>query len=103
RLLLDLENPLMAAELRDALKRLKGHAQLTLDEVLPDLAHLWLRDAQDAGYFSEIVVPLLRADALAPLTRPVPQEKRFTPQGQVITPAERKRFPGEDWIYLKLY
>jgi lantibiotic biosynthesis protein len=103
RLLLDLENPLMAAELRDALKKLKGHTQLTLDELLPDLTHLWLRDALNAGYFSEIVVPLLRADAFDPLTKPVPQEKRFSPQKSVITPAERKHFPGEDWVYLKLY
>lgn len=103
RLLLDLENPLMAAELRDAVKKLKDHAQLTVDEVLPDFEHLWLRDKQDAGYFSEIVVPLLRTDAVAPTTRPVVREKPLSLPRRVIPATERSAFPGEAWTYLKLY
>lgn len=103
RLLLDLENPLMATLLRDELKKLKGYAQLALEEVLPDFEHLWLRDAQDAGYFSEIVVPLLRADSVDPVASSVVQAKQCASSKPVITPAERKRFPGEEWVYLKLY
>jgi thiopeptide-type bacteriocin biosynthesis protein len=106
RLLLDLENPLMAAQLRENLRMLKEHTHLTLDELLPDFAHLWLHDEQDAGYFSEIVVPLLRADALDPASsasRSDAQEKPLAPRGLVIPHSERQRFPGEEWIYLKLY
>jgi thiopeptide-type bacteriocin biosynthesis protein len=104
RLLLDLENPLMAAQLRDELRKLRGQGLLTLEELLPDFEHLWLRDEQGDGYFSEIVVPLLRADAVAPAARS--EEKRehpCPPPRRVISPVERSAFPGEAWVYLKLY
>ena len=104
RLLLDLENPLLAALLRDELKKLKGSLQLSLDEVLPDFEHLWLRDAQDAGYFSEIVVPLLRADAFEPAARPEAKLEKTNALSRPVLPSvERRRFPGEEWVYLKLY
>lgn len=104
RLLLDLEHPLMVAELHDELQKQQGHKQVTLDELLPDFEHLWLRDEQDAGYFSEIVVPLLRTDEVDPTARSSGPEKQFVPPERgVIMPTERRRFPGEDWTYLKLY
>ncbi len=103
RLLLDLENPLMAAELRDELRKLKEHMQLTLEELLPDFEHLWLRDTQEAGYFSEIVVPILRADAFDPPTSFAAQNKTGSSSRPGISLVERKCFPGEEWIYLKLY
>lgn len=103
RLLLDLENPLMAAELRDELQKYEGQRRVMLDELQPDFEHLWLRDEQDAGYFSEIVVPLLRTDAIDPAVRPESQEKQTTFPQRMIAPAERNVFPGEEWSYLKLY
>lgn len=103
RLLLDLENPLIAMELHDELQTHKGQKQVMLDELLPDFAHLWLRNEQEAGYFSEIVVPLLRTDAFDSQIRPELQKKTFVPSKQVIIPNERNYFPGEEWVYLKLY
>ncbi|MGH2480420.1 MAG: thiopeptide-type bacteriocin biosynthesis protein, partial [Ktedonobacteraceae bacterium] len=103
RLLLDLENSLMVEELRDELQKYEGRRRISLDELLPDFEHLWLCDEQKSGYFSEIVVPLLRTDAVDPAAQPETQEATFTPAQHVITPAERSRFPGEDWVYLKLY
>jgi thiopeptide-type bacteriocin biosynthesis protein len=103
RLLLDLEHALMVMELRDELRKLKDQEQVVLDELLPDFEHLWLRDAQNAGYFSEIVIPLLRAETSASLKGDTAQTMSFTPQEQVIPSVERRRFPGEDWVYLKWY
>lgn len=103
RLLLDLENPLMAAQLRNELKKLKDHTRLTLEEMLPDFEHLWLRDTQHAGYFSEIVAPLLRAGASDPPARSAPPQSTGAAAKSVLPSAERKRFPGEEWVYLKLY
>lgn len=103
RLLLDLENPLMAAELHDELQKSEGQRRVTLDELLPDFEHLWLRDEQGTSYFSEIVVPLLRSDALEPAAGTERQAKHFTQPERVITPVERSAFPGEEWVYLKLY
>ena len=105
RLLLDLENPLMAAELYDELRKNDGQYRVTLDELLPDFEHLWLRDEQGAGYFSEIVVPLLRADAGTPVSLPSPgtPARTFSPPPRVISSIDRSCFPGERWVYLKLY
>lgn len=114
RLLLDLENPLMAAELCESLKRLKEGQQVTLQELLPDFEHLWLTDGQDAPYFSEIVVPLLRRDAFDPqlfTSRQVNTETvhKDTPLQTNVTPSHavsqqvRVFYPGDDWNYVKLY
>ena len=127
RLLLDLENPLMITEIYDELQKDDAQRRVTLDELLPDLEHLWLRDEQNAGYFSEIVVPLLRTDALDPtaLSEPAAPARTFSSPPRAISPtdlpetdafattfsppprpipsAERNRFPGEEWVYLKLY
>ena len=110
RLLLDLEHPLMVEELRDEVRRQREHGQVALDELLPDFEHLWLRDTQHESYLSELVIPLLRADA--PETgfigekAPVSKEESLRGAGvqeRVLLVAERRRFPGEDWAYLKLY
>jgi lantibiotic biosynthesis protein len=103
RLLLDLENPLMAALLRNEVKGLKDHMQLTLEELLPDFEHLWLCDEQGSRYFSEIVVPLLRVDAFAQPARSAVQQKTHASSRPVIPLVERRGFPGEEWVYLKLY
>ena len=103
RLLLDLEHPLFVTMLYDELNKLNESNQVRLEELLPDFEHLWLRDEQDKSYFSEIVVPLLRAgtDDLA-LNSPTRKEP-FTSPKRIIPPTERNRFPGEEWVYLKVY
>ncbi|HJT56316.1 MAG TPA: lantibiotic dehydratase [Ktedonobacteraceae bacterium] len=103
RLLLDLENSLMVAELRHELSKHNGQEQITLDELLPDFEHLWLRDEQGYRYFSEIVVPLVRSDAVDPAMKSEERKNQFTPPQRAIASTERKRFPGEEWTYLKLY
>ncbi|MBO0780794.1 MAG: lantibiotic dehydratase, partial [Ktedonobacteraceae bacterium] len=105
RLLLDLEHPLMVAELFQALDTLKEGQQVVLQEVLPDLEHLWLRDTDGAPYFSEIVVPLLRRDALEssiPL-EVSPQAKTFPPVPHHVSSQVRVCYPGDAWNYIKLY
>ncbi len=103
RLLLDLENPLMVAELHDELNKHEGQKQIRLDELFPDFEHLWLHDEQGNQYFSEIVVPLLRVGAVDPTTKPELWNKKFVSPQRVISSTERNRFPGDEWVYLKLY
>ena len=108
RLLLDLENTLMVEELHDAIVKLSSTQRVKLHEVLPDFEHLWLRDTYGAGYFAEVVVPLLRTNGAEPAARPVTlptvtQRSADTPPRRYIMPVERQCFPGEDWIYLKWY
>lgn len=107
RLLLDLEHPLMAEELRGEVRKRREHIHpsLTLEELLPDFEHLWLQDAQEKGYFCEIVTPVLRADtgiSAEAITTPSTKQKR-RPRESVLASTERNRYPGEDWAYLKLY
>jgi thiopeptide-type bacteriocin biosynthesis protein len=102
RLLLDLEHALMALDLRDELKKLQGQGQLMLDEVLPNFEHLWLRDAEHRSFFSELVIPLLRADVFERTETSTPQEQPL-PRSKILQPVERRQFPGEEWVYLKLY
>ncbi|WP_137686314.1 lantibiotic dehydratase [Thermosporothrix hazakensis] len=96
RLLLDLEHPVMLAELRDELGKLQQDRKLILQELLPDFEHLWLRDEQSAPYFSEFAGPLLRAVQSAAQAAPL------TPR-RVISRVERSFFPGDRWVYVKLY
>jgi thiopeptide-type bacteriocin biosynthesis protein len=106
RLLLDLEHPVMVAELQDEIREFKGKRQIVLEECLPDFEHLWLQDAQGKAYFSEIVIPVLQADTDASVKAhktPTTRQWRKPRERVLLSSAERKRFPGEDWAYLKLY
>ncbi|QBD79724.1 hypothetical protein EPA93_28600 [Ktedonosporobacter rubrisoli] len=104
RLLLDLDHPVMAEELRNELARLQGEAQIQLQELLPDFEHLWLQDEQEGRYFAEIVVPLLRSDALQTQSGTDHEKlEQFSPPTHALTRRERNVYPGEDWIFNKLY
>jgi lantibiotic biosynthesis protein len=106
RLLLDLEHPVMMTELQDEVRKLKGKMHIMLEECMPDFEHLWLQDAQGKTYFSEIVIPVLRADTDASVkAHEAPTTRQWQkPRARVLlSSAERNRFPGEDWAYLKLY
>ena len=103
RLLLDLEQPLMVKELHREVTKLHRRKKINLQELLPDFEHLWMCDEQGAGYFTEVVAPLLRTDAVHPEARvennPV-QPLSFT---RIVPQKDRCAFPGDSWIYLKLY
>ncbi len=100
RLLLDLEHPLMVEELQAELAKVGEHGQVALQELLPDLDHLWLQDTNGAGYFSEIVVPLIRSTKEP--ERTVADGNRMQ-SARVILHRERCSFPGDAWVYFKLY
>lgn len=116
RLLLDLEHPLMAAELFQALDALKEGQWVVLQELLPDFEHLWLTDTQGAPYFAEFVVPLLRRDGLqtrepdatlrassALLPRASSRSKAISSHAHVVSREVRVYYPGDAWNYVKLY
>jgi thiopeptide-type bacteriocin biosynthesis protein len=107
RLLLDLDSPLLAQELRWELQTCRQGTSLVLQEMLPDFQHLWLHNTHYAPYMAELVVPLIiNRDALHTA------EKRSHASGmevqQWLHPHHvpdgiRSRFPGEEWVYLKVY
>jgi lantibiotic biosynthesis protein len=105
RLLLDLEHPLMARELQMELVKATDDTPLSLVELWPDFEHLWLEDDTGAKYFSEIVVPLIRADALSieSKKKSLSTSTQSTPRSCIISQDERSAFPGDAWVYLKLY
>lgn len=102
RLLLDLENVVMVAELRDELLKHDGQRTLLLEELLPDMEHLWLQDEQRAGYFSEIVVPLVRNRDAAE-GKPADFLEISSRRSGPVLNETRKCFPGEEWVYVKWY
>jgi thiopeptide-type bacteriocin biosynthesis protein len=103
RLLLDLEHPLSVGQLRRKLDRTEAAGPVQLQELLPGFEDLWLRDADEQPFFSELVVPLLpRPEATASgRRRPVPS-RRVDPVGRVPDDV-RYLLPGGRWTYLKLY
>jgi thiopeptide-type bacteriocin biosynthesis protein len=100
RLLLDLEHPLMVAELRTEAAKLQPSGFLKLQEMLPDFDNLWLRN-NDAPYLAEFVVPLMRS--IVPKSAAVAPLPALTVDRSAVTYKERRRTPGNEWVYLKLY
>jgi thiopeptide-type bacteriocin biosynthesis protein len=94
RMLLDLDDPAQAGQLR---ADLAAGRPVVLHEALPGPDDAWLPGP--AGRFlAELVVPLRLATPPAPPpTAPVPPGRR--------PPARRERLrpPGSDWLYAKLY
>jgi lantibiotic biosynthesis protein len=101
RLLLDLEHPLTIAELRDALKKVGEHTPVALQEMLPDFEHLWLRDCKQRPYITELVIPLLVKEQA--IFKPSEQAKQKLYPQRAIPDKERRKQPGEDWTFLKIY
>ncbi|WP_171166636.1 lantibiotic dehydratase [Streptomyces sp. I05A-00742] len=97
RLLLDLEHPSFAAELAAQLRKARGQGRqrVTVQEMLPDFDHLWLRDETGAPYLSEVIVPVVTKG-----TRGAPADAA---PSRTLAPADRRCLPGGDWAYLKLY
>ncbi|WP_431034432.1 lantibiotic dehydratase [Streptomyces sp. P6-2-1] len=88
RLLLDLEEPWHRALLRDEVRR---HSELVAQEV-PGEYESWLASPL-AGHTAELVVPLTRRSAAAPLRKPY--------QGH-HQPTRTVHGLGGEWLYLKL-
>jgi thiopeptide-type bacteriocin biosynthesis protein len=98
RLLLDLDHPLSRQELRARLNGTGDHVEL--HEALPGLDGLWLRDAHDRPYVSELVVPLVLREPPA-VTRSSPPAGPGP--GHALGRLGRRQLPGGAWVHLKLY
>ncbi len=96
RLLLDLEAPAQAEQLRAALRRLEGDGVVVLEEALPGPEHAWL-EGPAGGHVPELVVSLVQ--------RATPAKVARQPATAVhgIHRDDRLRPPGSDWLYAKLY
>ena len=99
RLLLDLDDPAQAAQLRQRLRRGRG-GDLVLEEALPGPGDAWL-PGPGGRYAVEVVVPLVRRERVPASGAPA------TPgQGarvRVLGDGDRRRPPGSDWLFLSLY
>jgi thiopeptide-type bacteriocin biosynthesis protein len=94
RLLLDLDNPCQADQLRAELRRLPEDRSLTLSEALPAPADAWLPGAP-GRYVSEFVVPVVLAE------RDLPRTSARRPRCGHHQPSARP--PGSEWLFAKLY
>jgi thiopeptide-type bacteriocin biosynthesis protein len=104
RLLLDLEHPLCLDELRRHLQRsgrdgVPGTVRLL--EMLPDFSQLWLSDEKGRRYHAELVIPVVSTTSNAdPAEDSVPAR----PERPAATRSVNRRwFPGQEWVFLKLY
>jgi class I lanthipeptide synthase len=132
RLLLDLEEPTHAEELRTAIRALREGTNLVLEEVFPTLGETWV-EAPDGHYMTELVVSLVRRKQSSPgaTPRPARHPKTNEPKTVIALPqlavcsgttemeiedrkcgsatmreeaaGERLRPPGSEWLFLKLY
>jgi thiopeptide-type bacteriocin biosynthesis protein len=93
RLLLDLDDPAQAAQLR----RVRG--DLILEEALPGPDDAWLA-GPGGRYAVEVVVPLVRRQREPTAGTEVTAGPA---QVTVLADADRRRPPGSDWLFLCLY
>ena len=103
RLLLDLEAPEQADELRAELAKLGDLGALLLQEALPGPDHAWVK-GPDGHYLAELIVPLVRR----PPRESPPAELSTSSDNQKLTvsvasPLARARPPGSDWLFVKIY
>jgi thiopeptide-type bacteriocin biosynthesis protein len=97
RLLLDLDDPAQAGQVRDELGRGRP---LTVLEAIPGPGDAWL-PGPCGRYLTELVVPLRLA---APPGPPAPGNGQRSRAPAAPVPRDvRLRPPGSDWLYLKLY
>jgi lantibiotic biosynthesis protein len=100
RLLLDLDDPAQAAQVRDELSRGRP---LVLQEALPGPDQAWL-PGPGGRHLTELVVPL--ALVRAPDRQDGPETTVASRRPGALPPPprdQRLRVPGSDWLYLKLY
>jgi lantibiotic biosynthesis protein len=99
RLLLDLDDPAQAAQLREHLRRGRG-GDLVLEEELPALDDAWL-PGPGGRYAVEVVVPLVRCEHEQAARARATGEGRA--QVRMLADADRRRPPGSDWLFLTLH
>ena len=95
RLLLDLEDAAHAEVLRDELHGLGDGQMAVLQEALPGRSEAWLQ-GPGGGHMAELVVPLVLRE---PPTQPAEPRRTARPASR----SARRRPPGSDWLYFKLY
>jgi thiopeptide-type bacteriocin biosynthesis protein len=96
RLLLDLEHPCTIDELFIELNHMPSDTRLTVQEMLPGFEDLWLNDGNPAStYIAEIVVPIVRTQLSSAQLQPAPQ--------QPVERSLRNAYPGNEWVYIKLF
>jgi lantibiotic biosynthesis protein len=106
RLLLDLEHPCFLEELHRALKQARSDEGVCLQEMLPAFEHLWLRDAKNEPYESELIVPLIlqsKGQKSAEMMDFQEASGHYWYPPRALNERERHLLPGEEWTYLKLY
>ncbi len=98
RLLIDLQNPACVEDLGDECRKYAmSDDVITLQEMLPSFEHAWTEGA-DGQYLLEFVVPLQRHQP-----RTQQQQQPHPAHRFAVTPNQRFRSLGSDWIYAKLY
>lgn len=97
RILLDLEHPLHVEILFEELNRQVDDRKLTLLEMPGKFTPNWLNDKQ-GGYLGEIVVPLIRSQQADKST-----QSRLMARQEPVLEDVRIKYPGSDWLYVKLY
>src|SRR5262249_26551525 len=103
RLLLDLEAPEQAEELREELAKVQDLGAVSLDEALPGPNHAWVK-GPNGNYLAELVVPLVRRPRVdsSPAELPTNNDSSGLTVS-VATPFTRLRPPGSDWLFVKIY
>ncbi len=104
RLLLDLEQPQQAEELRRELQQAKNSNDLSLvlQEGLPDPAQMWL-EGPDGHYMAEFAISLvLREKAATASTDFASRASPVKVQAEDISILPLQP-PGSDWLFVKLY
>ena len=115
RLVLDLDDPAQAAELKSELITLKDGSWMVVQEVVPSPEEAWL-PGSGGQYFSEFVVSLvLSRDARSSVeakeivverrleTSLVPVASPETAKDEAYSQTSRLQPPGSEWLFVKLY
>lgn len=118
RLLLDLEKADQIEEMRTEVRHMRDGSSLVLQEVLPGIDQVWL-EGPEGHYMAELVVSLaLRPDLAQEASARGKQEKQAMKPSPVlsallnstatlpelaVSPGDRLRPPGSEWLFIKLY
>jgi thiopeptide-type bacteriocin biosynthesis protein len=97
RLLLDLESEQQIEQLRAEVRKLPEGAHLRLQEPLPAPEHAWV--SGPGGHFiAELMVPLVLRTGRTSSNAAAPRRKVVA-----YAAADRRRLPGSEWLFAKLY
>lgn len=102
RLLLDLNNPLCVNELRREIGKLKNGQELLLTECIEHPSSTPITSNSEK-YIGEFVFPLLQSKVNLKPSPDRDREARPTDQKDGSPFVARGVFPGEEWLYIKLY